>query len=442
MKYNSIKIIILVFIALCDLQGQEFVLTDIPGSGPKVDPFTKDIYFWEVYTGKVLMMHPPYKEVIETDFPSSPTFAHHEHKAIFQKYIQTQEGWEYEIYLYNFEEDSMQYLTTFYHKVAGINYSWTDQYFFVGDNIGDVYYPQFSIYSFGDSLLHLHNYYFFPDPIYGAAWDKSDSSLYMLEYPGSYYIFKYNIFTDKLDTLVTLDDGRMINYIAYNSVLDIVAYETQINNDSWGIYFYNINLKKDTLIFDLKRDDPNHDADNIKFTSLVWSPSSNKLLFIGYFNLVSISDIYVYFYINGLTHKYTKMGDGLKYNPAWLNEDTVLFDVWREVHGFDITKPLKIDNDLLYYPEEFELKNFPNPFNNSTIIQIHTPVNGYATINIYSAAGHLINQFKSMLFRGENNFSWDGRNKGGDLCSTGVYLIQVSFIDKNLQKMIKTVLIK
>jgi len=77
-------------------------------------------------------------------------------------------------------------------------------------------------------------------------------------------------------------------------------------------------------------------------------------------------------------------------------------------------------------PKNFELiKTYPNPFNNSTIIQFslknHTRVN----LEIYNISGHLINRLiqDKIMAPGMHGIAWHGQNSTGLAVSSGVYVV-------------------
>ena len=90
-----------------------------------------------------------------------------------------------------------------------------------------------------------------------------------------------------------------------------------------------------------------------------------------------------------------------------------------------------IPNDFLVSP------NYPNPFNPSTTLDIHTNINGKLVVSIFDVSGRVINTLmNNELPAGRHRVSWNGENAIGDIMPTGVYFIKVVSSDKvHLQKV-------
>ena len=71
--------------------------------------------------------------------------------------------------------------------------------------------------------------------------------------------------------------------------------------------------------------------------------------------------------------------------------------------------------------------NYPNPFNNQTIIsaQINRP--SKATLQIYDILGReVFNTFREISSAAQINFRWNGVNNNGVELSSGIYFYRVS----------------
>ena len=79
-------------------------------------------------------------------------------------------------------------------------------------------------------------------------------------------------------------------------------------------------------------------------------------------------------------------------------------------------------------PVGFALKgNFPNPFNQSTVIEYTLPASGRVTLEIYNVLGQKIRQLVSETVRpGHHAVRWDGRNDKGQTVSSGTYIMRLS----------------
>ena len=90
-------------------------------------------------------------------------------------------------------------------------------------------------------------------------------------------------------------------------------------------------------------------------------------------------------------------------------------------------------------PENFYVSsNYPNPFNPSTQIDIYTNQQSDLTVNIFDAAGRLVNVLiNKNLEAGTYSAKWNGNNRQGQSMPTGVYFIQVmSGTEVSTQKLV------
>ena len=91
----------------------------------------------------------------------------------------------------------------------------------------------------------------------------------------------------------------------------------------------------------------------------------------------------------------------------------------------------KYDMNSPSYIELF--KNYPNPFNNQTIISYKLNQPGKVSIIIYDIQGRLINSlFQASQSAGIYNITWNGRNNQRLQAPSGIYFIQLS-VDDNFQ---------
>lgn len=82
----------------------------------------------------------------------------------------------------------------------------------------------------------------------------------------------------------------------------------------------------------------------------------------------------------------------------------------------------------LALPKEFALsQNYPNPFNPATAFKYELPEDSFVELIIYDILGGeirtLINSNQKAGFK---NVMWDGKEKGGNYVSTGIYIYQFS----------------
>ena len=87
-------------------------------------------------------------------------------------------------------------------------------------------------------------------------------------------------------------------------------------------------------------------------------------------------------------------------------------------------------------PSGFELyQNYPNPFNPSTTIRYDVGESSIVKLDIFNIQGQLIatlvDEYKSA---GTHHAYWDGRNRSGSNCSSGVYIYQLSTPSARMNK--------
>lgn len=85
--------------------------------------------------------------------------------------------------------------------------------------------------------------------------------------------------------------------------------------------------------------------------------------------------------------------------------------------------------------------SYPNPFSESSSIDIQTKKAQHIQVYIYNLKGQLINTLANETFnQGIHNISWDGKDQNGKKCSNGVYFYKVITPEKTISS--KTILMK
>lgn len=86
---------------------------------------------------------------------------------------------------------------------------------------------------------------------------------------------------------------------------------------------------------------------------------------------------------------------------------------------------VRIDNR-----EQFEgnkIKIFPNPFNETSEIEVSLSAKKYVELDIYNISGQKICRLVSdILYPGTHRFRWDGKDTVGNRAATGLYLVRLS----------------
>lgn len=91
---------------------------------------------------------------------------------------------------------------------------------------------------------------------------------------------------------------------------------------------------------------------------------------------------------------------------------------------YRLADPTGVDDDPHTLPGSFALRqNYPNPFNASTEIVFALPRASEITLNIYNLLGQEVATLAAGRFgAGEHRVNWDGRDKAGRECASGIYL--------------------
>ncbi len=113
--------------------------------------------------------------------------------------------------------------------------------------------------------------------------------------------------------------------------------------------------------------------------------------------------------------------------------DTLGWDVWLTRLGIE-------DHDLL--PTEFTLyEPYPNPFNSQIRIDFFVPRSNDVKAEIYDLTGREVYKFDSQNYTpGFHTLSWNGKNHNDQNLSAGLYILEIKYEDKTLNK--KCVMIK
>jgi len=105
------------------------------------------------------------------------------------------------------------------------------------------------------------------------------------------------------------------------------------------------------------------------------------------------------------------------------------------------------DEQLLTPRISYIEKNYPNPFNEQTIINYHLADLGYqpaeVQLIICDIGGRLVKTLVNQRqYPGDYRISWDGRDEGGESVSSGIYFARLIVSGIELQRAQKIVLLK
>lgn len=98
------------------------------------------------------------------------------------------------------------------------------------------------------------------------------------------------------------------------------------------------------------------------------------------------------------------------------------------------------NNDI---PTSFKLGyNYPNPFNNSTIITVYIPVKSDIEIEVFNVIGNQVSTiYKGELNSGIHTFRWSGTDDNNNTVSSGIYLYRLT-TNTGISLMKKMILLK
>ena len=157
----------------------------------------------------------------------------------------------------------------------------------------------------------------------------------------------------------------------------------------------------------------NHDIQGIGFIS-------DKIGWVGGYGVTSSTTD------GGLT--WTGGGFGKWVNRYRIINDSTVYASGKTIYKYSRTTSTGIKTTTEKIDDTYKmlLPNYPNPFNNSTVINYRLPEAGSVRLIIYDGLGKtirvLLNEFESS---GEHTVSWDGKDDSGDVVASGVYLYRL-----------------
>ncbi|MBW7888528.1 MAG: family 16 glycosylhydrolase [Bacteroidetes bacterium] len=135
---------------------------------------------------------------------------------------------------------------------------------------------------------------------------------------------------------------------------------------------------------------------------------------------------------------YSKIGYAKQYQKAVSN--VLVTDGILDIH-FTATIDNAVVNGIQIYqtstslnekktnfaPDKWNVEqNYPNPFNGGANIAFTLPRDEYVTVGIYDVLGRMVSEYSlGVLTQGKNNFYWNGEEKNGTLCASGMYFYSV-----------------
>ena len=121
-------------------------------------------------------------------------------------------------------------------------------------------------------------------------------------------------------------------------------------------------------------------------------------------------------------------GDNLRLAPPNSSGAAYVYHTEKELLNAHSVEPISLRATTLGEVKWTALlQNFPNPFNPETWIPYQLAVEADVNISIYDVQGRLVRRIElgersvGSYFTKETAAYWDGRNKNGELVSSGVY---------------------
>lgn len=363
--------------------------------------------------------------ITQTHFLTPPVFANKRHIMLYGDT------------LYNLDNGTCYVISS--HDSTGNTY-WTFAHSFSPNDSNLTFYwtspnyPYLSrnyVSSLGDSSLTPIDTSAIP---YGGAIDNSpsqwssDTSIVFAAGPNA--IAEYFIKSRRIDTLVSTGNLPITSF-AYNTERNILAYVVPDQNSSPEIFFHYMDFDKDSLILSQSGNPNDICWGGNSVGSLSWSPNGDKLGFIETYMTEpnTLTKICFYSLDSNRAYNTSPCGyyDDYSQELQWLNDDTLFYvdQTQASIYGMNVLPVIDLieGNQHQTVPADFNIANYPNPFNNSTTIIVTLPQKTDGVLSIYDIQGKLVREY-NIKNDGRTNYSvnWDGTNTSGKGVASGAYL--------------------
>ena len=441
MKKKAIYFIITMFIAFIilfnNLTLAQFKITNDATDKYSIDPFTNEIYYTEFYKGNEKKITLPDLLISDSPFSGLPHFSKVYHRAAYFDL----KGTSAKIYLHDFVKDSTYLLYDFANSnntsnklskteddgnPTGLKFSPNDVNLLVND-FPDRY------YSFLDRSMHSLG----TEISYANVW-SSDSTIMFGH--NSEYIFEMNIYTLKIDTVLSLSQYNNISSFEYNAISQIIAYGVEydsLNLFNPQLHLFNKETGVDSIIFSINNTDCA--GSPVAITWIKWDTEANKIAFFIYDGTAPLTGISFYDLDSSKTFEVTECKHyPLKELLSWYSKDTLIYlhfdyEYWNayQLYGIPIKKITSVRDDILETSDFYLYGNYPNPFNPITTISYKLPRISDVELKIYDILGHEVKSFViSSQSAGTQNIVWDGTNNYNEHVSSGIYIYRFKAISR------------
>jgi N-acetylneuraminic acid mutarotase len=291
---------------------------------------------------------------------------------------------------------------------------------------------RFSTAVLADSDIYLIGGY----PNYGPP--NQDSSLsYMSKYniPTNTTISMVDTFPKNWDPRNDLPSGEMSVIINNNTILIFGGYFDGVSNDIYRFYVNDHSYEKIGTILEPRAKGKAVYVNN------------QLILLIGGYNekRAALSQIESYNYYTKRSFIQDGASEVLNYPRSELMAALVGNDIYvfggkdtvgsavMQVERINISEvsvdelQIKEDEYLTTIPTGFQLNNYPNPFNASTMIEFNLMKKNHIQLDIFSITGKLVKSIISQeLNKGSYHFSWDGTDHRNNPVASGIYICKIS----------------
>ena len=120
--------------------------------------------------------------------------------------------------------------------------------------------------------------------------------------------------------------------------------------------------------------------------------------------------------------------------PSWVNIYLADNSGNTKGKGLQLVTSVEKDNNKIIPETHLIARNYPNPFNPSTIISFTIPydlTNSMTELVIYNIQGQIVKRLvREVLPSGNYLTRWDGTNESGVKVSSGIYIYNLRVADK------------
>lgn len=234
-----------------------------------------------------------------------------------------------------------------------------------------------------------------------------------------YYSYSNNDFlTNKITRIDTSENGRF-HFIYYNNeilcrwIVDLDSNFVYSNGHNYPIYKFNVPSCTRWLLYD---DD-------------TWRMNHNYYSVMIDYEIVDAINFANYSSYPADTLTLTNSGDvvvkGIGFYSHWWEIGEEKLNGWI-INGRQYGILVGIDEETLPIDYKLKISNYPNPFNNQTIINYSIPDDSYINLTIYNILGEKIETLVDVVqVKGNHAIPWQAKG-----VSSGIYFAVLKFKNK------------